>query len=316
MTPSPARRHGLRAVAACAVLSLALLGTAPGSQAAAPTLAAPDIPVAEVQRHLSELQSLAEAHGGNRAHGQPGYRASLDYLQETLDAAGFQTTVQEFTYAGATGYNLVADWPGGSGDQVVMAGGHLDSVGSGPGINDNGSGSAALLQIALAVAEADLAPGKQLRFGWWGAEEYGMVGSRHYVSSLSSQEVSRIEAYLNFDMLGSPNAGYFVYDNDPALSSLFADWFAAREVVTEPATDADGRSDHAPFADAGVPVGGLFSGAEGRKTAEQAARWGGTAGEAFDPCYHSACDTVENIDPTALDRNSDAIAHALWELSS
>ncbi|MEV5098682.1 M28 family metallopeptidase [Streptomyces rochei] len=287
--------------------------TAPAPASAA--AAAPDIPIANVKAHLARFQSIAQANGGNRAHGRPGYQASLDYVKAKLDAAGFTTSVQRFTASGRTGYNLIADWPGGDANQVVMAGSHLDSVSSGPGINDNGSGSAAVLETALAVARSGHQPAKHLRFAWWGAEELGLVGSRHYVSSLGSTGRAKISGYLNFDMIGSPNPGYFVYDDDPVIEKTFKDYFAGLGIATEIETEGDGRSDHAPFKNAGVPVGGLFSGADYRKTSAQAAKWGGTVGQPFDRCYHSSCDTTANIDDTALDRNSDAIAYAMWELS-
>ncbi|NBE54247.1 M28 family metallopeptidase [Streptomyces boluensis] len=312
----------IRTLTAAALLTTGLLAAPMASAAPTPerpgaaALAAPDIPVADVKAHLSELQSIADANGGNRAHGEPGYKASIDYIKAKLDAAGFTTSVKEFTTGGSTGYNLVADWPGGDEGQVLMAGAHLDSVDSGPGINDNGSGSAAVLETALAVSREQLKPAKHLRFAWWGAEELGLVGSQNYVDSLPEDERSKISGYLNFDMIGSPNPGYFVYDDDPAIEKVFKDYFAGLNVQTEIETEGDGRSDHASFLDAGIPVGGLFTGAGNSKSSAQAEKWGGTAGEAFDRCYHSSCDTTKNIDETALDRNSDAIAHAIWELSS
>ncbi|MFF2650871.1 M28 family metallopeptidase [Streptomyces sp. NPDC058045] len=307
------------AVAAAAALATVLAtqtvaGAAPHS--AAPTAEAPEIPVADVQGDLAELQSIAEANDGNRAHGTPGYQASLDYLKGKLDAAGFTTSVQEFTADGSTGYNLIADWPGGDPGQVLMTGAHLDSVTEGPGINDNGSGSAAVLETALAVSKAKLEPAKHLRFAWFGAEELGLIGSSHYVDSLSSEDLSTLTGYLNFDMVASPNPGYFVYDDDPALEKVLNDYYSGLGIATEPDTEGDGRSDHAPFKDAGVPVGGFFSGADYIKTAEQAKNWGGTEGKAFDPCYHSSCDTTENIDETALGRNTNAIADAVWTLAA
>ncbi|MFF1439622.1 M28 family metallopeptidase [Streptomyces sp. NPDC058295] len=310
-----------RATVTAVVAAVTLLAT--GSIAgAAPTpepgaiAAAPDLPVANVKAHLTQLQSIATANGGNRAHGRTGYKASLDYVKAKLDAAGYTTTIQQFTSSGRTGYNLVADWPGGDTGQVLMAGSHLDSVTAGAGINDNGSGSAAVLETALAVSRAGYHPTKHLRFAWWGAEELGMVGSRYYVNNLSSANRARISGYLNFDMIGSPNPGYFVYDDDPAIEKTFKDYFTGLGIPTEIETEGDGRSDHAPFKNAGVPVGGLFSGADYLKTAAQAAKWGGTAGRAFDRCYHSSCDTTANIDDTALDRNADALAYAVWTLSS
>ncbi|MFI9239777.1 M28 family metallopeptidase [Streptomyces sp. NPDC053079] len=281
----------------------------------AKSAAAPDISVANVKAHLNQLQSIATANGGNRAHGRSGYKASIDYVKGKLDAAGFTTTVQQFTSNGAVGYNLIADWPGGDANHVVFAGAHLDSVSRGAGINDNGSGSAGILEAALTVAKQGYKPDKHLRFAWWGAEELGLVGSQNYVRQLPATERQKIDAYLNFDMIGSPNPGYFVYDDDTKLEGVFKDFFATRNIQTEIETEGDGRSDHAPFKNAGVAVGGLFSGADYTKTASQAAKWGGTAGQPFDRCYHSSCDTTANINDTALDNNSDAIAHAIWTLS-
>ncbi|MET9592405.1 M28 family metallopeptidase [Streptomyces sp. NPDC006516] len=308
----------LRSLPVAALAVAALLATAAPAVQAAPAAvaAAPDIPLANVKAHLTQLQSIATANGGNRAHGRAGYKASVDYVKAKLDAAGYTTTLQQFTSGGATGYNLIADWPGGDPNQVLMAGSHLDSVTSGPGINDNGSGSAAVLETALAVSRAGLAPDKHLRFAWWGAEELGLVGSKYYVNNLATTERSKLAGYLNFDMIGSPNPGYFVYDDDPVIEQTFKDYYAGLSIPTEIETEGDGRSDHAPFKNAGVPVGGLFSGADYTKTSAQAQKWGGTAGQAFDRCYHSSCDTTANINDTALDRNSDAVAHAVWTLSA
>ncbi|MEW5659888.1 M28 family metallopeptidase, partial [Streptomyces cinereoruber] len=211
--------------------------------------------------------------------------------------------------------NVIAETKGGNAANTVVLGSHLDSVTAGPGINDNGSGSAAILETALAVSRAGYQPSKHLRFAWWGAEELGLVGSKYYVNNLPSTERSKIKGYLNFDMIGSPNPGYFVYDDDPTIEQTFKSYFAGLGVPTEIETEGDGRSDHAPFKSAGVPVGGLFTGASRVKTSAQVSKWGGTA-TAFDRCYHSSCDTTSNINDTALDRNSDAVAHAIWTLSA
>ncbi|GGM59815.1 M28 family metallopeptidase [Dactylosporangium sucinum] len=315
--------------ALAAIAPLALVTPASAAPVKILLAAAPNISVTNVKAHLAQLQSIATANGGNRAHGRPGYLASVNYVRGQLDAAGWTTTVQSFTYNGATGYNLIADWPGGDPNDVLMVGAHLDSVTAGPGINDNGSGSSANLEVALEVARQHLTTTKHLRFGWWGAEELGLRGSSAYVSSLSATERSKIKGYLNFDMVGSPNPGYFVYDGDnsdgtgagpgpagsAALEKVLQDYFTSIGVPTE-GTDFDGRSDYGPFINAGIPAGGTFTGAEGRKSAAQAAKWGGTSGTAFDRCYHSSCDTTANIDDTALDRNADAIAHAVWTLAA
>ncbi|MGW0732161.1 M28 family metallopeptidase [Streptomyces sp. NPDC002851] len=329
---SSSRKHAIRtrkrtatiAAAGAVALTASALGLAQAM--ATPAAAeAPDISVEKIQGDLAELQKIAEANGGNRAHGKPGYKASIDHLKKQLDAAGFTTQVQKFTADGAEGYNLVADWPGGSGTgaqagDVVMAGAHLDSVDEGPGINDNGSGSATLLQVALAVADSGYQPAKKLRFAWWGAEEIGLVGSKEYVKSLADDEKQRISTYLNLDMTGSPNPGYFVYDSakepegSEAVQKSLTKGLEEAGIAAE-ASDINGRSDHAAFSEAGIANGGLFTGAEGTKSQAQAEKWGGEAGKAFDPCYHAACDTTENIDAKALDINADVAASTLWELS-
>ncbi|MDF5753882.1 M28 family peptidase [Spongiactinospora sp. TRM90649] len=274
---------------------------------------APDIAVANVSAHLNQLQSIASQNGGTRVSGGNGYNASLNYIKGRLDSAGYQTRIQNFTYGGQQHSNLIADWPGGPANQTVMAGAHLDSVSAGPGINDNGSGSAGLLEVALALAAKNPTMEKHVRFGWWGAEEAGLRGSTYYVQNGGA---SGVQAYLNFDMIASPNPGYFVYDDTPSIQKLFNDFYASIGVPTEIETEGDGRSDHAPFKNAGVPVGGVFTGASNTKSQAQATKWGGTAGQAFDRCYHSACDTYpSNINTTALDRNSDVIAVVLWALA-
>jgi Zn-dependent M28 family amino/carboxypeptidase len=214
--------------------------------------------------------------------------------------------------------NVLAELPGKHPDNVVMVGGHLDSVIEGPGINDNGSGSASILEIAEQMAKMN--PWNTVRFAWWAAEESGLVGSTNYVNSLSDAELDRIALYLNFDMVGSPNFVRFVYDgsgdigpegppHSADIEDVFNSYFAANGLATEP-TAFDGRSDYQAFINNGIPAGGLFTGAEGIKTPAQAATYGGTAGTAYDPCYHQACDTFANNSDVALDQMSDAIAHA------
>jgi Zn-dependent M28 family amino/carboxypeptidase len=218
--------------------------------------------------------------------------------------------------------NVIAELPGKNDANVVMAGAHLDSVQRGPGIQDNGSGSAALLEVAEQVAK--LKPENTLRFAWWGAEESGLIGSTAYVNGLSQEERDRIALYLNFDMIGSPNYIFMVYDSDEsgfeapvpvpdgsiAIEDLFESYYT---LVAEPYDDAEfsGRSDYQAFILNGIPAGGLFTGAEVVKTAEQEAIWGGSAGAQFDPCYHLACDTYDNISLHALEVNADAIAMAV-----
>lgn len=218
--------------------------------------------------------------------------------------------------------NVIAETPRGRADNVVMAGAHLDSVFEGPGINDNGTGSAALLELGLQLA--DEKPKNKVRLAFWGAEEAGLLGSDFYVSQLTFEQQLDISLYLNFDMIGSPNFVRFVYDGDDSdgvgsgpgpfgsaqIEDLFSGYLGSRSLPSE-GTDFSGRSDYGPFIAVGIPSGGLFTGAEGIKTAAQAAVYGGTAGIAYDPCYHQACDNLGNVNRTALDQNSDAIAFAV-----
>jgi Zn-dependent M28 family amino/carboxypeptidase len=219
-------------------------------------------------------------------------------------------------------FNVLAEKTGANDDNVVMAGAHLDSVLAGPGINDNGSGSAAILETAIQMAKVKTA--NTVRFAWWGAEESGLVGSTNYVNGLSQAERDRIALYLNFDMIGSPNYIQMVYDSDEsgfeapvpvppgsiAIEDLFESFYT---LSSEPYDDAEfsGRSDYQAFINNGIPAGGLFTGAEVRKTAEQQSIWGGTTGAQYDPCYHAACDTFANNNLHALAINSDAVAFAV-----
>jgi Zn-dependent M28 family amino/carboxypeptidase len=220
-----------------------------------------------------------------------------------------------------TAVNVIADLPGENADNVVMAGAHLDSVTAGPGINDDGSGAAANLETALMMAKVK--PVNTVRFAWWGAEELGLVGSTAYVDGLSQAERDRIALYLNYDMVGSPNYIFMVYDADqstfeapvpvPAGSTAIEDLYESYYTkIGEPYDDTafSGRSDYQAFIEAGIPSGGLFTGAEEVKTPQQQAIWGGTAGAQFDPCYHQACDDLDNVDLHALEVNSDLIAFA------
>ena len=233
-------------------------------------------------------------------------------------------------------WNVIADTRQGRDDRTVVVGAHLDSVIAGPGINDNGSGSATILEVAEELGRAANRGNphgrhgngrselrNQVRFAFWGAEESNLLGSEHYVSTLSEEELGDIALNLNFDMVASPNFVRFVYDGDgsdtgtagPAgseqIEAAFVRWFDRQGLATEP-TAFDGRSDYGPFIAVGIPAGGLFTGAEGVKTPEEAVIYGGMAGEPYDPCYHAACDTTDNINETVLDQMADAVAQSTW----
>ncbi|GGK11855.1 aminopeptidase [Pilimelia terevasa] len=291
----------LLAGATAVAVVVGVAGTTPAQArtvpAAADLVAAdpPEIPGSAALVHLTELNKVAEQNGGTRAHGRPGYKASVDYVERTLKAAGFTVNVQSFTQGGATGYNVVAEWPQGDPDNVVMIGAHLDSVPAGPGINDDGSGSAAVLENALTVARAQLKPTSRMRFGWWGAEEVGLVGSSHYVKSLSADEKKKIKTYLNFDMVGQKNIkSWGIYSDSPDITPIWKQYFDAKKLQTRSINWA-GSTDHSPFKNAGIKVSGI--------------------GDDADPCYHARCDNMTNVGETSMGHASSAIALVFWKLA-
>jgi len=230
----------------------------------------------------------------------------------TLDLQGFLDD--------RTSYNLIAETRTGKHNNVVMAGAHLDSVPDGPGINANGTGSAALLEIALQLGSSPKV-NNAVRFAWWSAEPLGQIGAKYYVQDLDFEQQLDIALYMNFDMIGSLNAGYFTFDGDDSdfagagpgpygsgqIEKAFADYFDSTGVPLE-RNDLEPTFEYSAFVSNGIPSGGLYTGAEKVKTQEQADKWGGVAGQTFDPCFQMICDSLGNVDRVVLDRNSDAIA--------
>ncbi|MFG3526570.1 M20/M25/M40 family metallo-hydrolase [Streptomyces sp. NPDC047917] len=285
---------------AAAVLGVSLtLSAVPAATADTRIPAAPTVSEQQVMPHLRALQRIADRNGGNRAHGTKGYAESVAYVKRALDRAGFRTKLVPFTHDGATGNSLIADWPGGDPDHVLMTGAHLDSVKEGPGINDNGSGSAAVLATALQVAKTGLKPERHLRFAWWGAEEPGLIGSAQYVRKLSAAERRRIDVYLNFDQAGSRNTRQWLVIHDDEhgeteAQQAFEAWFAERSI---PTFDIGvGGSDHESFGNAGIPSSGFSTG--------------------ISDCIHEACDDLSNVDPKTERTSTDAIVGVLWKLAA
>ena len=242
--------------------------------------------------------------------------------------AHIQTSTESET---RTTSNVIAETPGGNPNKIVVAGAHLDSVPAGPGVVDNASGVGTLLEIAKQLHKSakinKTGPPKGLtnkvRFAFWGAEENGLLGSAFYVSQLSPAERAKITININFDMLASSNGVYFVQDGDGAhtggplqpgrsaeLEQVFVDYFTSQDLpwVYRP---YDGRSDYQSFVNAGIGAGGLTTGSDQVKTAEQVALFGGTAGVIMHPCYHVACDRLDTVNVKFLDDLSDAGAHAI-----
>ncbi|MER5366317.1 M20/M25/M40 family metallo-hydrolase [Streptomyces sp. NPDC002722] len=292
-------RRSLPRLAAAVVGVSLTLSAVPAATADTRLPAAPTVSEQQVMPHLRALQRIADRNGGNRAHGTKGYAESVAYVKRALDRAGFRTKLVPFTHDGATGNSLIADWPGGDPDHVLMTGAHLDSVKEGPGINDNGSGSAAVLATALQVAKTGLKPERHLRFAWWGAEEPGLIGSAEYVGKLSAAERRRIDVYLNFDQAGSRNTRQWLVIHDDEhgeteAQQAFEAWFAERSI---PTFDIGvGGSDHESFGNAGIPSSGFSTG--------------------ISDCIHEACDDLSNVDPKTERTSTDAIVGVLWKLAA
>jgi len=220
--------------------------------------------------------------------------------------------------------NVIAETPGGRADRTVVVGGHLDSVYEGPGVNDDGSGVSTMLETAQQMSELGLMdPVNKVRFIFFSGEEQGLLGSDYYVSQLSKRELKNISVMLDFDMLASRNFGRFIYDGNGdeqgfagpkgsgVVEQVFKDFWDSQGLAYE-TIPFDGRSDYDAFTTAGIPAGGIFAGAEDIKQDYQVDLYGGTAGVAFDPCYHLLCDTLANISVQGLDEHSDAAVHAIW----
>ncbi|MCG5441950.1 M28 family peptidase [Micromonospora sp. NIE79] len=283
--------------------------------AAAAALAAPDISITNVQAHLTQFNAIATSNGGNRRAGSAGYTASLNYVKTRLQSAGYTVSEQYCSSCRYPSNNLIAEWPGGPADQVVMFGAHLDGVSAGPGINDNATGSSTLLENALVLAAQNPTVTKRVRFAWWTDEEQGLNGSRFYVNSLSATQRGYIKGYYNFDMVGSTNGGYFINRVSSTTAAPLKAYWDSLGLQPEENVEGQGRSDDYYFQQAGIPTSGYAAGASARKTSAQAAKWGGTANSAYDPCYHRSCDTTANVSATVLNRAADGVAYALWQLA-
>jgi len=242
-----------------------------------------------------------------------------------------QLSISTSNYAGnITTYNIHAKTQTGNATSIIVVGSHLDSVPAGPGINDNGSGSSLNLDLALQVYRSGLVNylQNQIQFSWWGGEELGLLGSYYFVNNLNQTnpgELANIALNLNFDMVGSPNYFFGIYNGsnaeDPAIrpgsgaiQSLFNQTLTDNNIPCEP-TDFNGRSDYAAFIANGIPAGGLATGAEGIKTQEQKLRYGGLAQVSYDPCYHQSCDNVANIAEEAITAMSYGAAATLQQLA-
>jgi aminopeptidase Y len=205
--------------------------------------------------------------------------------------------------------NIIAQTKRGDQEKCVMLGGHSDSVTEGPGINDDGSGSLSVLEVAVQLTHFDV--NNCVRFAWWAGEEEGLLGSDYYVQTLSAEQKKKIVLFMDYDMMGSPNFAYQIYNatneanpvGSAEIKQLYVDWYE-KHGLNYTFIPFDGRSDYDGFIRNGIPGGGIATGAEGVKTEEEVEQFGGKAGEWYDPCYHQLCDDVGNVNMTAWEVNT------------
>jgi aminopeptidase Y len=214
--------------------------------------------------------------------------------------------------------SILAELPGSQPESVIMLGAHLDSVIDGPGINDDGSGVAALLELAHALAGTR--PRATIRLAFWSGEELGLHGSFRYATALSAEAARAILVYENVDMIASPNGFAGVYDESaaPAGSTVARDLLidAVKRAGASPVgVDLGGGSDHYAFAKAGVATAGVFSGASEPVTAEQAVTSTAVVGRPADACYHLACDDRANVDMDSAVTLAQAVATVVQGLA-
>ncbi|RDH77354.1 peptidase M28 [Mycolicibacterium moriokaense] len=280
---------------------------------------------------------VASAGASTRSAGlfAPGYYRGLTVpvavIDADTDAALRRTTAPvlltlDAKAAMVKSRNVLAQTKTGDTHNVVMVGAHLASAAKSPGINDDGTGVAALMETATALG-ARPSVANAVRFAFWGSDESVPAGSMNYVEGLDRDGLNDIALYLDFDMLGSPNAGYFTYDGDQsgqANPAVPADTVPIGSAGVErtlagylnlagvrPADMPLGSADYTPFLEAGVPIGGTTTGAAQRKTTLQARLWGGTAGVAFDRNYRLPGDTVDNVSRDALAVTGPGVAFAV-----
>lgn len=219
--------------------------------------------------------------------------------------------------------NIIAESGSGDEAETVIIGSHLDSVPEGPGINDNGAGVAANLELATQLAKLKIDTRRRLRFAFWGGEEFDLAGSQTYVERLGSRGVAKTYAYIDLDSIASPNPVPFIWEPDlrnrreaprsTDITDLFASFYSAQGWASK-SIPFNERGDFESFLAVGIASGGLFTGGELLKTPAEAKQFGGVAGVPYDSCYHRACDTITNISPTALHQSSQALAHAVLTL--
>lgn len=241
------------------------------------------------RRALEHVRKLADDIGV-RVRATAGERLGARYIARRFEALGYRVHMQKFSVDGGTSRNVVAWWPDARRYPIVV-GGHMDSVPSSPGANDNASGVAVLLETAR-LARGTRQAGF-LRFVAFGSEEYGSdgrhhVGSQVFVNRLGPNGRRKLGGMVSVDMVADGRP--LIVGNSGISEDVLARYLYRRvdraNIGVEYRTLCD-CSDNGPFEHAGIPASFMWSGPE--------------------PNYHDSSDTVANMSPRDLERAGKAL---------
>ncbi|ASN03796.1 M20/M25/M40 family metallo-hydrolase [Virgibacillus necropolis] len=258
------------------------------------------INVDTIYQHVYHLSEVI----GSRGAGTEGELQTVEYLEDQFESFGYEdVNVYEFTFESGgeeiTSYNVEAvKEPMKNHDtgQAIIVGSHHDSVPWGQGANDDASGTAALLEMARVFANTPT--DTTIKFVAFGAEEYGLWGSRKYAAAMTPGEVENTVAQFQMDMVGSADAGDLVMFTADGEKNLVTDLGAAAgSRVSELVPYSElGRSDHVAFHNLGIPAA-LF------------------IHTPLEPWYHTEDDVIEHISKEKLQDVANIVGAALYQVA-
>ncbi|WP_017186107.1 M28 family peptidase [Alkalibacillus haloalkaliphilus] len=253
----------------------------------------------DVDRIYDHVYHLSE-NIGPRVAGTEGELETVDYLVDEFESYGYENVeVQPFDTLGFTSYNVIATKEPNNRNQdsgqKLIVGAHHDTVPDSPGANDDASGTGALLELARVMANAPV--DTEIRFVAFGAEEWGLVGSRYYAENMTEEEVEDTVGMFQLDMIGSADAGdltmFTVDGNQNTVTDLAASAGARVSHNDIPPFSMLGRSDHVPFYERGIPAA-LF------------------IHTPLEPWYHTPEDTIEYISKEKLEDVTKIVGAAVY----
>ncbi len=266
-----------------------------------------DINIIELLQQLNETLILGYLDNltgfGPRLSGTEACDQAADYLYQTFQAMGIAVRYHNYTDTTVSGSNVEATLYGTDSTNIFIICAHYDTVSAGPGADDDGSGVAAVLAAAEILRNYDFR--HTIRFVCFSGEEQGLIGSRHYVADAYNSNES-IVAVLNADMIGFAPTGSDgtkgkIYENTASewivnftcdISQLYADYIG----IELSAQGEAWGSDHYYFWQYGYDA--VFYSEHN-----------------FNDYYHSADDTIENMNITYSTRFSRLILATLAEMA-